>query len=136
VHAAGAVIAPGAEILDIVPDKDRLEVEAKIRTSDIDKVKTAQTAMLRFSAFNVRTTPELKGEVEHVSADAHSDDRTGASYYLVRVGIPPAEVAKLGAQKLEPGMPVECFIQTHPRSMLSYILKPMTDQFRRAFREE
>jgi HlyD family secretion protein len=136
VHAPGAVIAPGAEIMDIVPDKDRLEVEAKIRTSDIDKVKAAATAMLRFSAFNIRTTPELKGQVETVSADAHSDERTGASYYLVRIRIPPAEVARLGGLKLEPGMPVESFIQTQRRSMLSYLVKPLTDQFKRAFREE
>ena len=135
VHAPGAVIAPGAEILDIVPDKDRLEVEAKIRTADVDKVKPGQTAMLRFSAFNVRTTPEVKGQVEHISADAHTEERTGAPYFLVRVGITPAEVARLGGLKLEPGMPVESFIQTQRRSMLSYLLKPLTDQFRRAFRE-
>ncbi len=135
VHAAGAVIAPGAEILDIVPDKDRLQVEAKIRTADVDKVKPGQTAMLRFSAFNTRTTPEIKGEVEHVSADAHTEERTGAPYYLVRVGITPAEVARLGGLKLEPGMPVESFIQTQRRSMLSYLVKPLGDQFRRAFRE-
>ena len=135
VHAAGAVIAPGAEILDIVPDKDRLEVEAKIRTADVDKVKPGQTAMLRFSAFNVRTTPEIKAQVEHVSADAHTEERTGAPYYLVRLGIAPVEVARLGGLKLEPGMPVESFIQTQRRSMLSYLLKPLGDQFRRAFRE-
>ena len=135
VHAPGAVIAPGAEILDIVPDKDRLEVEAKIRTADVDKVKPGQTAMLRFSAFNTRSTPEVKGQVEHVSADAHSEERTGASYYLVRVAIPASEVARLGDVKLEPGMPVESFIQTQRRSMLSYLVKPLGDQFRRAFRE-
>ena len=135
VHAPGAVIAPGAEILDIVPDKDRLEVEAKIRTADVDKVKPGQTAMLRFSAFNTRSTPEVKGQVEHVSADAHSEERTGASYYLVRVAISASEVARLGDVKLEPGMPVESFIQTERRSMLSYLVKPLGDQFRRAFRE-
>ncbi len=135
VHASGQVIAPGAEILDIVPDKDRLQVEAKIRTADIDKVKPGQTAMLRFSAFNVRTTPEIKAQVDHVSADAHTEERTGAPYFLVRLSIPPAEVARLGGLKLEPGMPVESFIQTERRSMLSYLVKPLTDQLRRAFRE-
>ena len=130
-----SVHAPGAEILDIVPDKDRLEVEAKIRTADVDKVKPGQTAMLRFSAFNTRSTPEVKGQVEHVSADAHSEERTGASYYLVRVAISASEVARLGDVKLEPGMPVESFIQTERRSMLSYLVKPLGDQFRRAFRE-
>ena len=134
VHAAGAVIAPGAEILDIVPDKDRLQVEAKIRTADVDKVKPGQTAMLRFSAFNVRTTPEIKAQVEHISADAHTEERTGAPYYLVRIAVPASETARNG-MKLEPGMPVESFIQTERRSMLSYVLKPLTDQFRRAFRE-
>ncbi len=91
--------------------------------------------MLRFSAFNTRSTPEVKGQVEHVSADAHSEERTGASYYLVRVAISASEVARLGDVKLEPGMPVESFIQTERRSMLSYLVKPLGDQFRRAFRE-
>lgn len=135
VHTAGAVIAPGQEILDIVPDQERLQVETKIRTSDVDKVKPGQTAMLRFSAFNLRSTPELKGRVAQISADVHTEERTGAAYYVVRIDIPPAQIARLGGLKLVSGMPVESFIQTERRSMLSYLLKPMTDQFKRAFRE-
>lgn len=136
VHTIGAVIAPGEAILDVVPDKDRLQVQARIRTADVDKVRPGQTAMLRLSAFNLRTTPELKGSVLNVSADAHSDEKTGASFYVVRIALPPEEVARLGGLKLEQGMPAEAFIQTQRRSMLSYVLKPLTDQFRRAFREE
>ena len=134
-HTIGAVIAPGEAILDVVPDKDRLQVQAKIRTADVDKVKPGAVAMLRLSAFNLRATPELKGRVMNVSADAHSDEKTGANYYVVRIAIPPEELARLGGLKLEPGMPAESFIQTKRRSMLSYVLKPLSDQFQRAFRE-
>lgn len=136
VHTIGAVIAPGATILTIVPTQDKLGVEAKIRPSDVDRVKAGQTAMLRFSAFNLRSTPELKGSVDRVSAEVHAEDRTGATYYLAHVTIPPDQLARLGGLTLVPGMPVETFIQTGRRSMLSYLIKPLTDQFNRAFRED
>ena len=135
VHGPGAVIAPGEAILYIVPDRDRMEVEAKIRPTDVDKIKPGQTAMLRFSAFNLRSTPELKGQVDEVSADTHTEERTGAPFYVVRIEIPPAQLTRLGPLKLTPGMPVESFIQTERRTMLSYVLKPLSDQLSRAFRE-
>ncbi len=135
IHTIGGVIAPGEAILYIVPDKDRLHVEAKIRTSDIDEVTKGQAASLRFSAFNMRTTPEIKGLVSDVSADAHTEERTGASYYVATIDIPDGELKRLHGLLLVPGMPVESFIQTRPRSMLSYVTKPLANQFRRSFRE-
>ena len=91
--------------------------------------------MLRFSAFNQRTTPEINGTVTRISADITTDQRTGQSYYTIRIAMPPEEVAKLGDVKLIPGMPVEAFIQTGDRTMMSYLIKPLHDQLMRAFRE-
>ena len=93
-----------------------------------------QGAGLRFSAFNQRTTPELDGVVSRVSADLTADPRTGAAYYLVRIALPEAEIAKLGDLHLIPGMPVEAFIRTGERTILSYLTKPFADQAMRAFR--
>ena len=135
IHTIGGVIAPGEAILYIVPDRDRLHVEAKIRTSDIDEVTKGQTASLRFSAFNMRTTPEIRGLVSDVSADAHTEERTGVSYYVATIDIPEDQLKRLKGLLLVPGMPVESFIQTRPRSMLSYVTKPLANQFRRSFRE-
>jgi HlyD family secretion protein len=90
---------------------------------------------MRLTAFNQRTTPELNGLVTRVSPDVTTDQRTGQSYYTIRVSLPPAEVARLGDVKLIPGMPVEAFVQTGDRTMLSYLLKPLNDQLMRSFRE-
>jgi hypothetical protein len=83
-----------------------------------------------------RTTPELNGEVSRVSADTIQDQRTGGSYFSVQITLPEEEVARLGVIKLVPGMPVEAFIQTGERTMLSYLVKPIMDQAYRAFREK
>ena len=120
----------------IVPDSDNLTVEAKIAPQDIDQLHYGQPAVLRFSAFNQRTTPELNGEVSLISADLTQDQRTGASYYVVRVIPKPGELSRLGGVKLVPGMPVEAFIQTGERTVLSYLVKPLHDQALKAFREK
>jgi len=95
-----------------------------------------QTAMLRFSAFNQRTTPEITGTVSRISADITTDERTDASYYTVRVAMSAEEIARLGDVALVPGMPVEAFVKTGDRKVLSYLVKPLTDQITRAFREQ
>jgi HlyD family secretion protein len=89
---------------------------------------------LRLSAFNQRTTPELNGVVTRVSPDVTVEQRTGQSYYTIRVSMPPEEVARLGEVKLIPGMPVEAFVQTGERTLISYLVKPLSDQLMRAFR--
>ena len=134
VHTVGGVITPGEAMMLIVPEADNLTVEAKLNPQDIDQVQPGQKAVLRFSTFNQRTTPELNGTVIRVSADLTTDQRSGVSYYTVRISIPEAEVARLGGLKLLPGMPLEAFIQTGERTVLSYLMKPMTDQIARAFR--
>jgi HlyD family secretion protein len=136
VHTVGGVITAGDAMMMIVPQADDLSVEAKVDPKDIDKLQIGQKTLMRFSAFNQRTTPELNGLVTRVSADVTTDQRTGQSYYTIRVSLPPAEVARLGDKnKLIPGMPVEAFVQTGDRTMLSYLLKPMNDQLMRSFRE-
>jgi HlyD family secretion protein len=136
VHTVGGVITAGDAIMMIVPQADDLQVESKVNPQDIDKLQIGQKTLLRLSAFNQRTTPELNGVVTRVSPDVTTDQRTGQSYYTIRVSMPPAEVVRLGEAKLIPGMPVEAFVQTGDRTMLSYLIKPLHDQLMRAFREK
>lgn len=136
VHTVGGVIPAGGEaIMLIVPYADNLTVEAKVAPQDIDQVRIGQKAVLRFSAFSERTTPELNGVVSRMSADTTTDQRTGQSYYTIRIATPAEEIARLGEVKLVPGMPVEAFVQTGERKVLSYLVKPLHDQIARAFRE-
>jgi HlyD family secretion protein len=136
VHTVGGVITAGDAIMLIVPQADDLQVEAKVNPQDIDKLQVGQKTLLRLSAFNQRTTPELNGVVTRVSPDTTTDQRTGQSYYTIRVSMPQAEIARLGDVKLIPGMPVEAFVQTGERTLLSYLIKPLNDQLMRAFREK
>ena len=136
VHTVGGVITAGDAIMMVVPRADDLSVEAKVNPQDIDKLQIGQKTLLRLSAFNQRTTPELNGVVTRVSADVGTDQRTGQSYYTIRVSLPPAEVARLGHYvKIIPGMPVEAFVLTGDRTMFSYLMKPFSDQLMRSFRE-
>jgi HlyD family secretion protein len=130
----GGVVPAAQTIMEIVPDSDRLTVEAKISPADVDQVGIGQPATLRFSAFSAQTTPELKGKLAHVSAETTVDERTGSSFYTVRLDVEQDELRRLGGLKLVPGMPVEAFIQTGERSLLSFITKPLLDQINRAFR--
>jgi HlyD family secretion protein len=136
VHTVGGVITAGDAIMLIVPQADDLQVEAKVNPQDIDKLQLGQKTLLRLSAFNQRTTPELNGVVTRVSPDTTTDQRTGQPYYTIRVSMPPEEIQRLGDVKLIPGMPVEAFVQTGERTLLSYLIKPLSDQLMRAFREK
>ena len=135
-NTVGGVITAGDPIMLIVPETDMLLVEVKVEPRDIDQVQFGQPVVLRFSAFNMRTTPELNGTVVRVAADTSTDQRTGQSYYLVRIAMTADEIKRLGNVKLTPGMPVEAFIQTGERTMLAYLVKPLHDQLMRAFREK
>ena len=136
IHTVGGVITAGEPIMLIVPDADKLQVEAKVRPQDIDNVHIGQRAMLRFAAFNLHTTPEIEGTVTRISADTSTDQRTGQSYYTIRAAMPANAAKQLGNVKLLPGMPVEVFVQTGERTVVSYLMKPLHDQFMRAFREK
>jgi HlyD family secretion protein len=103
--------------------------------TDIDHVFPDQAVVLRFPAFNQRTTPEISGTIERVAADVSHDRESGATYYTARVHVADVELAKLGDLKLIAGMPVDAYIQTGTRSALSFLTKPVTDQIARAFKE-
>jgi HlyD family secretion protein len=135
VHTVGGVVTAGDPVMLIVPEADALTVEAKVSPQDIDQLRLGQTAGLRFSTFNQRTTPEINGAISRISADVTADQRSGQNYYTVRISITPEEIARLGNVKLVPGMPVEAFMKTYDRTVLSYFTKPLQDQVMRAFRE-
>jgi HlyD family secretion protein len=141
VHTVGGVINNGEVIMQIVPRADELVVEAKVAPSDIDQIATGSTAIVKVMAGNQRTTPEIIGVITRVSADlAHDPQQQNSAqpapaYYTVRITLPAAEVARLKDIRIVPGMPVEAFIQTHERTPLQYLLKPLHDQVARTFRE-
>lgn len=135
VHTIGGVIAPGETVMQIVPREDQLIIEAQVQPVDIDQLAPGQEARIRFPSFDQRTTPELNAKLLTVSADLSEDERTGLSYYTAKLIIDDAELQKLGSQTLVPGMPVETFLQTGDRTVLSYLVKPVTDQIAHAMRE-
>ena len=136
VHTIGGVITPAEKLVTLVPADAVLKIQARLSPTDIDQVFSGQPVNLRFSAFNQRTTPELSGHVTYVSAATSNDPATGETYYLADVGVANRELTKLGDNKLLPGMPVEVFISTEERTAFSFLSKPLTDQFSRAFREQ
>lgn len=136
VHTVGGVVTPADPIMLIVPEGEDLALEVQIAPQDIDQIQAGQQAVLRMSAFNLRTTPELNAHVSRIAADLSADQKTGMSYYLVRLTVPNEELKKLDALKLLPGMPAEAMIKTGERTALSYLVKPLSDQINRAFREE
>ena len=136
VHTIGGVITPAEKLVTLVPVDAALKIEAKLSPTDIDQVFVGQPSKLRFSAFNQRTTPELHGRIAYVSAATSSDPATGQVYYLADVVVPAEELEKLGDNNLLPGMPVEVFVSTEERTAMSFLAKPLADQFSRAFREQ
>lgn len=135
VFTVGGVVEPGEPIMLVVPQNDRLLVEARIKPSDIDQVHTGRPARLRFGTFDQQTTPQIGAEVIGISPDLSHDPATGETYFTARMAIPEVEVRKLGSNKLQPGMPVEVHITTQERTALSYLVKPIADQVNRSFRE-
>jgi HlyD family secretion protein len=135
-HTVGGVVSPASPILEIIPDSDQLIVETRVPPSEVDQIREQQTATIRFAAFNQRTTPTLAGRVKKVSPAQLTDRVTGASYFSVIVEVDPEELTRLGPGKLlVPGMPAETFIQANARTVLSYLIKPLSDSFNYALRE-
>jgi HlyD family secretion protein len=134
VHTIGGVIQAGEPVMLIVPDGDSLTIEAKITPHEIDQVHVGQRAVVRFSAFNQRTTPEVNGEIIRIGADVTQDERRQESYYAVRIRIADSELARLDGLQPMAGMPVEVFVQTSSRTVVSYLTKPLREQIDRTFR--
>jgi HlyD family type I secretion membrane fusion protein len=135
-HTLGGVIRPGEPLLDLVPASDELVVEARLRPVDIDSVEIGQPAQVALTAYKQRTTPRLDGRVIKLSADALVDADRRVTYYAAEIRIDSSELAKLQEVELYPGMPAEVMIFNGERTFLQYLLQPVTDSFRRAFREQ
>lgn len=134
VHTIGGVIGPGSPIAEIVPASDELVIEASVSPIDIDRVSVGQEARIRFSTFGSRA-PTFFGEVLSLSADALTNESSGASYYLARIEVIP-ESQEFGDLALLPGMPAEAFINTGARTFLQYLFKPLSNSFARSFNED
>ena len=135
VFTRGGVVGPGEALMDIVPAEAGLVIAARVDPLDIDAVSPGLPAEVRLVAFSRLTTAPLAGEVVGVSADRLVEPRTGASYYEARVELDLAS-GVVAPGELHPGMPVEVLIVTGTRTPLSYLVRPITDRFRRALREE
>lgn len=137
VHTVGGVVGAGETLMQIVPRDDALMVMVRLSPMDVDRVTVGQGATLRLSSLDLRETPELGATVAAVAPDVTQDPSTGLQFYSARVLIPDAELARLpNPSLLVPGMPVEAFIKTDERTVLSYLVQPFVDQLNRAMRED
>lgn len=136
VHTVGGVIQPAETIMQIVPQTDALVIEARVAPMDVDQVAIGQEAVVVLSAFDYKTTPQLHGTVTFVSAEASRDEATGTTFYRVRVSLNEGELDRLPeGLVLLPGMPAELYISTGGQTVVSYLMRPLTEQIRRAWRE-
>lgn len=136
IHTIGGVINPGEAVLEIVPEAEELLIEARVRKDDIDLVRPGMKAQVRLIAYRQRWTPSVDGTVQTISADRLEDDRSGESFYVARIEVDPASLAKLPDAELYPGMPADVLIVTESRTALDYMLSPITSSLARAFREQ
>ncbi|WP_184401994.1 HlyD family type I secretion periplasmic adaptor subunit [Rhizobium sp. BK650] len=136
IHNVNAVVQPGEVLMLVVPERDKLQVEASIAPKDIDQIYKGQPVDIRFTAFNQTTTPDIGGRISVISPDLQTDPRTGAAFYTLRITPDMATLKDLSEGTLYPGMPAEIFIKIADRTVLSYFSKPFADRLRLAFREE
>ncbi|KTT13869.1 hemolysin secretion protein D [Pseudomonas oryzihabitans] len=136
VHTLGGVVAPGSQLLDIVPGAADLLIEVEVQPNDIDRIALGKPAEVRFSAFKSATTPILEGKLVYVSADRFTNEKTGTPYYLARVALTERGRQELGRRELLPGMPAEVLIATGDRTLLNYLLKPARNAMARSMIEE
>lgn len=134
-NAIGGIVSPGATIFELLPTTNDLLIEAHVQPRDIDAVAIGQEARLRFTALDVRQTPEVPGTVIYVAADRRVDEYTREAFFEVRLEptheLPPG----ITREQIYPGIPVEAYISTGERTFLDYLVKPIQDSFSRAFRE-
>lgn len=136
VFTEGAVVSPGFTMMEIVPRDDSLVVEGQLAVHLIDKVSPGLPVELMFTAFNRNLTPHIPGEVTQVSADRLLDEVTGSPYYQLIAKVSPEGIDMMPDLRLQPGMPVEMFVKTGERTMLNYLLKPITDRLKLSMSEE
>lgn len=134
-HTIGGVVQAGQPIMSIVPGDDALVIEMRLSPLDIDKVSLGQEALVRFTGLPHGTTPELKARITRISPDIVRDPQSNQSYFNVRVAVEDGEAAKLDGRHIVPGMPTEVFARTADRTAFAYLIKPISQQIARAFRE-
>ena len=139
VFTPGGVIEPGQKLMDIVPERAPLTIEAKLAITDGDDVYAGRAAFVRFEALHERSLPALNAKVTRVSADSFTDEKTGASFYTIEVAVPESELKKIedlrGSKALRAGLPVSVQIPLRKRTALQYAFEPLTSSLRKAFRE-
>lgn len=136
VQSVGAVVQPGQKLMDVVPNDEPLLLETKVEPHLIDRLKPGLIADVRFTAFAHSPQLVVDGEVVSISHDLLVDQHTGAGYYLARVRITEHGMTKLGKRRLQPGMPAEVIVKTGERSMLKYLLSPLTKRMAASLKEE
>lgn len=136
VHTVGGVVRPGTPLMDIVPERQQLMVDAQVTPADIDRVRAGVPARIRFSAFKSAMTPVAEGEVLNISADRLINDSNGQPYYLAQVEVDPASLAAMEDLKLVPGMPAEVLINTGSRTLLQYLVQPASNVLARSMIED
>lgn len=135
VHTLGGVLQPGEPAMLIVPADEELQLEARVAPTDIDQISVGQPVRVKVQAGNQASNPELSGKVARISADISRDERQGTVYYTVRVALPRSEMERLAPVRVIAGMQAEAYIETVPRTPLDFLLKPITTQLDRTFRE-
>jgi len=135
-QTVGAVIGPGQKLMDIVPEEQALLIEARVAPHMIDRVHRDMSVDVRFSSFAHSPQLVVDGKVVSISADVLVDPQTGISYYLARVGVTADGYKMLGKRQLQPGMPVEVILLGGERSMLTYLLSPLTKRLAASMKEE
>ena len=133
----GGIIAPASEIMFIIPKNDILIAEVKVKPQDIDLLVEGMLAKVQLSAYKTRLMPKLDGKLVNVSADSFKNEMNGEVYFKARIEIPESELKKLKTDvKLTPGMPVNAFVITGSRTLLQYLVTPISESAYKAFRED
>lgn len=137
-HTLGAVIEPGKPVMSIVPNTEGFLIDTRIAAQDIDSVYVGQPAEIRFSAFNQRRSSVVNGELVNVSADSFQDESTGESYYRGRVRVSEAGKESMGDEEMQllSGMPAEVMLRTGEKTLMGYVMQPVTDMLARAVRQD
>ena len=136
IFTKGGVVSPGSRLMDVVPSNESMLVEAQLPVHLVDKVRVGLPVEMMFTAFNVNRTPHIPGTLISVGGDRIVDEKTGNPYYKIQASVDAKGMRLLGDLKIHPGMPVELFVKTGERSMMSYLLKPIFDRTHSALREE
>ena len=135
-QTAGGVISPGQKLLDIVPANSPMLLETRVQPNLIDRVRAGMLVDVRFTSFSHAPQLVVQGKLVSVSGDLLTDPQTNAPYYLARVAVTPDGIKALGKHQMQPGMPVEVVFRTGERSLLTYLLHPLSKRLASAMKEE